>query len=285
MFEVKYSLDEYLEELEQEKPERVDVKLQLDDKDRLHILDNSCRIERQAIVINNELFFPHYLLRRSDSKNFDDFLLNLGDFLNRGSQVKLRFDPFEKRDMSDLDDILEHDRWFGPEFSNGILKNKQDLSLTIHTTEDEKQFMDYPVKYTIFRPSWLDKDKNIIQYYIEELLLPKDEEKDFPLCRVPYCSNKFVAQKFVHFTYDRNNNCFEHIDGSVRVFKMEQFKKIYNEVQSGKVYNQHIDGVERYKLFKVKGNLSFEDVSQLLKSFLRGNPHISEYFDSDKVSR
>lgn len=60
-------------------------------------------------------------------------------------------------------------------------------------------------------------------------------------------------------------------------------KKIYNDVQSGNNYNQHIDGVERYKLFKVEGKLSFDDCSLLLKSFLRNNPHVAEYFDNDIV--
>lgn len=282
MIRIEKNFDEYIEQLE---TGNGDSRLNFDypiNKDGMYSLVNTFEIREQALVLKNDLIFPHPLLRKKGNGNFDDILTTFKDHvINRRNSVNIRLDPFLIKSISEYNDVLEHDSWFGPQFSNDILDNEQKFSQTIHTTiDDGKQFMDYPVKYTIFRPLWLDKDNNIVQYYIEELLLPKDEEKNFSLCSVPYCSDRYVAQKFIHFTYDRNNKFFEHIDGSVRIFKSEHYKKIYNDVQSGNIYNQHIDGVERYKLFKVEGKLSFNDISILLKSFLRNNPHVIEYFDN-----
>ena len=216
MFELNHTFDEYIEELEQKS--KLTAKT-----DGMIIIDDSYKLYKQTIIKNNKIIFPHPFLRKNGCGNFDTIIHDLNKLFTEGNKVKIRLDPFENRDISELssiEDILEHDFWYGPKFSNNIFDSNQEFSPTLHTTNDDdiKQFMDYPVKYTIFRPSCLDKDKNIVQYYIEELLLPKDEEKN-SLYNVPYCSDKYVAQKFVHFTYDRNNKFFEHIDGSVRIFK------------------------------------------------------------------
>lgn len=135
----------------------------------------------------------------------------------------------------------------------------------------------YPVKYTIFRPSWLDKKLNIIQFYIEELLLPDSQYHGFG--SEPYTGEEFVAQKFVHFAFDRNENSFAHIDGAIRIFRKNEYEELFSTVQKGKIYNQHIPGVKRYKLFKVEGKLTLDDISLILSDYLMYNPLIKEYFE------
>lgn len=51
-----------------------------------------------------------------------------------------------------------------------------------------------------------------------------------------------------------------------------------NLESTGNIYPQHIEGINRYKLFKVKGELKREEISLVLKEFLMYNPHI-KYFE------
>ena len=255
-------------------------------KDGLFELDkNKYQLYNQCIVFENEIFFPHAFLRRNGRGNFLGIIQELNYQIKRGNVVQIRLDPFEKRQIEKLDEInaiLEHDSWFGPKFSNDILDKNDNFSVTLHcTNKDDSAVKRYPVKYTIFRPSWLDKNKNIIQYYIEELLLTKSDKKFHLDNPIPYCSENYVVQKFVHFTYDRNEKIFEHIDASVRIFEFEEYQKIFAQIESGKVYDKHIPGVERYKLFKIQGRLELKDMANILKLYLYGNQHISEYFDSE----
>lgn len=116
--------------------------------------------------------------------------------------------------------------------------------------------MTYPVMHTISRQSWLDIDEQIVQYYIEELIVLKEEYRYKSEFSPPFSGEKYKVQKFIHFTFDRKNNYFEHIDGSFRVFEKEKYLKFFSNLdRTGEVYPQHIDGIERYKLFEVKGEL------------------------------
>lgn len=282
---VSKSFDDYIENI-------VDPNFQIETDFNLSVNDdgmipvtNSLDLKKHAIVLGNSLVFPHSFLRRHGHDNFADINVFLKQLSEKGNDVLIRLDPFKIANKNNYQELLEKEHLYGPKFSNELLKRDKNPSSSVFWSNLEEkaeveqylQLINYPVKYTIFRPSWLDEKNHIIQYYIEELMLPYNyESKKFP----PYSSSKYVAQKFVHFTFDRVNDYFEHIDGAVRVFDRNGYENLYNNFENSfSIYPQHIDGVKRYKLFKVKGKLSLKDTSNILKEYLMYNPHINEYFD------
>lgn len=91
----------------------------------------------------------------------------------------MRLDPFKQGEKSEYQEILERDVYYGPKFSEDILTCENNFKPTLHYTEFDDpanmcKLLTYPVKYTIFRPSWLDVEKQIVQYYIEELVVPME---------------------------------------------------------------------------------------------------------------
>ncbi len=282
---IENSIDEYVEKIVS-KSHLIENEFDLEvNDDGMIKLSENHDLRKHGMVINEQLIFPHAFLRRYGNSNFVDINLLLSKFVKSGYEVFVRLDPFKKRDQSEYQEIMERDVFYGPKFSEKILTNETKFIDTLHYTDLENpenifKVMTYPVKYTIFRPSWLDVEKQIVQYYVEELIVPKEGFKYKSEFSPPFSGNKYVAQKFIHFTFDRKNNYFEHIDGSVRIFEKERYSEIFSNLDTtGKIYPQHIEGIERYKLFKVKGELSKEDISLLLKEFLMYNPHIKEYFE------
>ncbi|EFS6814273.1 hypothetical protein JR617_000293 [Listeria monocytogenes] len=279
------SLDEYAEQIFSKTYEIENrFNLNVNDDGMIRISENQ-DIRKHALVIGESLIFPHAFLRRYGNSNFVDINCLFSKFVNSGKEVFVKLDPFKQEEKSEYQEIIERDNYYGPKFSEEVLTSKTNFVPSLHYTDLEAQdnilkLITYPVKYTIFRPSWLDVEKQIVQYYVEELIVPmenyKYQKESFP----PYSGNKYVAQKFVHFTFDRKNNYFEHIDGSVRIFKRNEYFEVFSGLEStGKIYPQHIEGIDRYKLFKVKGELKREEISLLLKEFLMYNPHIKEYFE------
>lgn len=286
--ETQKSFDDYVENL-------INPNFQIEHENSLTInkngmipLDNNIELRQHAIILGNKLIFPHSFLRRFGNSNFVNINTVLANLEKKGTNVFIRLDPFKVSDLANYQEIIERDIYYGPKFSNDILERELNFCPSVHWTNFEDnsdpnnliQLMTYPVNYTIFRPSWLDKEQNIVQYYIEELMISlsnyKYKNDRFP----PYSSKRYVAQKFVHFTFDRNNKYFEHIDGSVRIFDVKKYENLYNNfVCTGVIYPQHIEGVQRYKLFKVQGKLNYEDISNILREYLMYNPHIAEYFD------
>lgn len=282
---VENSLNEYVEKI-LSKSYMIEKEFDLEVRDDGMIkLSENIDIRKHGIIIKESLIFPHVFLRRHGNSNFVGINLLLSKFVDSGKQVFVRLDPFKKRSKSEYQEIMERDLYYGPKFSNKILTDENKLITTVHYTDLENpsnlhNLLTHPVKYTVFRPSWLDVDKQIVQYYVEELVVPMEEYKYKAERFPPFSSDKYVVQKFVHFTFDRKNDYFEHIDGSVRIFEKERYYEVFSTLDTtGKIYPQHIDGIERYKLFKVKGELSRDDISSLLKEFLMYNPHIQEYFE------
>ncbi|WP_273716016.1 hypothetical protein [Leuconostoc mesenteroides] len=276
--EVSKPFDEYVYELISHKNKN-SFHVNENDDGMIEISD-SFELKKHAIVFNDELIFPHALLRRNGRDNFVNINSLLSRFVNNDYKVTIRLDPFKKSLKSEYQEIIEMSTWYGPDFSNSILTTAQKFTPSIKFTNvesDEITMLTYPVKYTIFRPSWLDKKLNIIQFYIEELLLPDSQYHGFG--SEPYTGEEFVAQKFVHFAFDRNENSFAHIDGAIRIFRKNEYEELFSTVQKGKIYNQHIPGVKRYKLFKVEGKLTLDDISLILSDYLMYNPLIKEYFE------
>ncbi|WP_430605771.1 hypothetical protein [Enterococcus sp. DIV1368d] len=282
---VMNSLDDYVEQIIS-KTHRIENEFSLSvNDDGMIRLTNDQDIRGHGIIVGESLIFPHAFLRRYGNSNFVDINLLLSKFVNSGKEVFVRLDPFKQGEKSEYQEIIERDIYYGPKFSEKILMCENNFKASLHYTEfddpdNNVQLLTYPVKYTIFRPSWLDVEKQVVQYYVEELVVPMEKYKYQSERFPPFSGNKYVAQKFAHFTFDRENNYFEHIDGSVRIFKREEYFEVFSKLEStGKIYPQHIEGIDRYKLFKVKGELKREEISLILKEFLMYNPHIKEYFE------
>lgn len=286
------SWDDYFEEIIKKISHNKIVQgIKTDDDGMISLSNSSLQIRKYGFVHDEKVIFPTPMLRRFGTGNFIEINNIFRKQLDKGNEVEVRLDPFISERKAENLETIEHDYFYGPNFSNNLLEKDGSLNTTIHYTNyadrDNREVIFqsnvYPIKYTIFRPSWIDRDLNQIQYYIEELMLPDKTQLNGKEIYTHYHGKKYCAQKFVHFVYDRNEKCFEHIDGAIRIFGIEEYRNFFDdfELSGCKDYNQHIPGLERYKLFKIKGKLTKIDVMDVLRDYFLYNPHVKEYFDKD----
>lgn len=249
-------------------------KLSVDEDGLINLNDSRIKIKRHGLQLDGtELIYLHQFLRRYMSGNFVHIPSILSSAIEKGYEVWARIDPLRSAKISDYREIFEADHWFGPEFDPTILSSKDEQeSLTVHGTNWDSdigklQSLSYPIERTHFRSSMMDS--NLRQFSVEEYF-------DLASSRKQHTGKKYHVQKFSHFVYDQSCESFEHIDGAVRVFGINEYQDLFQTVMSGK--NPDRRNGTRYKLFKISGNITTEFIQETLHEHFRGNHHIAEYF-------
>lgn len=103
--EVSKPFDEYVYELISHKNKN-SFHLNENDDGMIEISD-SFELKKHAIVFNDELIFPHALLRRNGRDNFVNINSLLSRFVNNDYKVTIRLDPFKKSLKSEYQEIIE----------------------------------------------------------------------------------------------------------------------------------------------------------------------------------
>lgn len=202
------------------------------------------------------------------------------DGLRGNCEVQVRIDPFR---LSNGGKIYFNGRGgsgYGASFSEkGWFAKCSKERVNKHQTylaEKDSIYLRYPVDYTVFR--LLPTKDNFNQAQIEEYIPYEDQ----PYIIRNFCvTNLYVVQKFAHMNLDLDQRCFEHIDCGVRIFKLDEYKKVFDGIKGGKTPISKIG--QRHKLFKVTGRLEFKQIITLLEAYFDDNKHIGEYFNIKKV--
>jgi hypothetical protein len=247
------------------------------DRDLLtDITRENFELRQHGLIIDDvNLVYPHQFLRRYYHANFVDILLILRKCILDGMSVKLRLDSLREPTLTKYyRNLIEADHWFGKPFQLSVLSNtdKEEV-VTIHRSDD-KYDLTYPVKFTIFRSTMMDK--GLRQFMVEEYT--PTSNPNFPTKKLSGFGESLCIQKFAHFVYDQSSNTFSHFDGAVRTFKVDDYNDVLNKVTQGKDPGSKIGS--RHKLFLVEGKISMENTKNLLYEYFRYNPHIAEYFVS-----
>lgn len=237
---------------------------------RLRLLDHGLQVDQDIRL------YLHQFLRRYFSGNFVNLPRILSKALGRGHEVKVRIDPLRRGHMADYVPILEEDYWFGPKFSSEILDSTDRRETrTVHGTDEttiasQLLGVSYPVYQTDFRSSMLGE--GLRQFSIEEYapLITRFGGKS------PGFGKRYHIQKFAHFVYNQEIQTFEHVDCAVRVHEIEDYEGLLNRAQEGLDPGRRTG--DRFKLFKVSGQLELSLVQELLYEYFRYNLHIAEYF-------
>jgi hypothetical protein len=104
--------------------------------------------------------------------------------------------------------------------------------------------------------------ENLKTLQIEEIV-PFDEKKPV----------KRIAVKYVHTIRDTASHAFVHLDGAIRWYSSENYALRFETKLSN---HPNSDGY--YKLFRIDGEISDQDWTDLIANFFSGNELIHEYF-------
>ena len=240
--------------------------------------DTHFELKRDGIIFDKStLVYPHQFLRRYYSASFVGMPSLLMKAKKSGAKVSVRLDPLRVAEAQYYrDGPVEADYWHGPPFSEKILMDKRRSSRTQHRSTGVTDFT-YDAAFTIFRTKMMDAAKGLREFMIEEYcpLTLRHGDKSAGV------GEQKCIQKFAHFVYDQDKQCFTHLDGAVRVFTVEEYASYFDTVSAGDNVDEKIG--KRHKLFLVEGELDSMTSQELLTEWFRYNSHIEEYFTGKDV--
>ncbi|MGE4170260.1 MAG: hypothetical protein AB7F28_06025 [Candidatus Margulisiibacteriota bacterium] len=246
------------------------IRLSVDDNFLVDLSNPKLEIRSHGVIVNRDiLVYPHEFFRRYYSSNF----LGMPGLLKKaqkiGLRVYIRLDPFRLTSSNHYLEISEKDHWYGPPFSEKILKDLYSNTRVVHRSTG-KSNLSYDVQFTVFRTKMMDA--SIREFMIEEYC----PIQLFKTQKSPGIGDEYCIQKFAHFCYDQIQDCFTHLDGAVRVFTTEEYKRHFQAIEHGQDVEEKIG--TRHKMFLLEGAFTLELTQEILTEWFRFNPHIAEYF-------
>ena len=277
----RVSLDEHVESLADTSLVS-ELELKTDGERLVSLTNPRLELKRRAIIVDGSTaIFPHEFMRRYYTSNFVDLPAMLAKAQEIGLDVSIRVDPKRMTEAANYtkEGLFEADHWYGEKFSKELLQNTRASEVTRHKSYGIVNMV-YDARYTVFRTKMMDA--GLREFSIEEycpLELPDGTQS-------PAWGDKYYIQKFGHLVYDQKSGGFEHVDGAIRVFIVDEYDEHYATVQSGKPLDDHLG--KRHKMFLVRrkpGEPGFDInvAKDLLTEWFRYNPHIQEYFSNTKA--
>lgn len=278
----RITLDEHVQNLRnKELCDRLGILV--NDAGLTNLSDQRLELKRRAIIFDKKTaLFPHQFMRRYYTSNFVLLPTLLIDAKSAGLNVSIRIDPLRQTEAKYYikENLVEADAWYGKAFSLDLLNDTRASEKKRHRSAGVIDML-YDARYTIFRTKIMDKTKGLREFSIEEYC-PLEAPMGEPSSA---WGVKYYIQKFGHLVYDQRSGSFEHLDGAVRVFTVDEYERYFNVVASGQGDVDERIG-ERYKMFQVRegeGKLDIETAQKILTEWFRYNPHIEEYFSGTKL--
>lgn len=150
------------------------------------------------------------------------------------------------------------ERYYGVSFTNDIPANKTGQTAYVLNDKDRLATHSYETDFY-----WENKKDSSFHLEVEEL-----QDKYFAKS-----SDDFLC-KYIHTQYDKANSVFVHIDGAIRKYSADSYKKrTDSNIKQGGI-------AQRIKLFRVDGAIPFDLWKSIIAYYLQYNSNIDEYFNA-----
>lgn len=205
----------------------------------------------------------HSFFRKSFSifNNFNfGFIDKLFDIYNSGNHsVKVRLETNLIGFSPSWKQSREYEYWYGPQYSDNIENIREGLT-KFESDEVEKLYTD--IKYTEF--IWQKKESGrLYQFEMEEVT---DAE-------APTLAKNTYACRYLHALYDFRNKEFNHFDGAIRCYDLEQMAKRI-DTSMDKIGHQ----ATYTKIFRMDGHIPLDLWKSLITQYLCSNNSVYDYF-------
>jgi hypothetical protein len=205
--------------------------------------------------------YCHQFFRRSLSRlnNFHwaflEQLLALADC--NDVQIRLAFDRDLVGYASSYSQVLEHEYWYGPQFSNDI--SRLQPGVTMHVSEDIQKEFNGVDKTEFWWKTWGAMNS-----------LEVEEVRSTPS---PGAGPDLYGCRYVHARVNVSSGVFEHFDGAIRAYTAGEI-----EVRKQQKIDRAGKHTQYTKLFRVDGNLELGKWKTLTANYFQDNPLVIEYF-------
>jgi hypothetical protein len=162
-------------------------------------------------------------------------------------------------------ELIELDRWYGIPFNAEELDNPNIGGLTVLTNELQTSSITPRSDRTEF--FWSHR-RGIKTLQVEEL---SNYGKRF---------DHYYFNRYVHSERDIQAQAFRHLDGAVKVYLQDS----YPQRMASNMPNE-LKSHTKIKLWRIDGDISLEEWSDLISFFYRSNHMILEYLDPEKFKQ
>ena len=233
----------------------------VDNDSQLLLIDDTTILTKWGIEYKEHFIPYHQLLRRNYIGRVNsDFIWEFNTLYKKKRNentfyIAVDFNRITKRD--NLQGVIECDSWYGVPYSDKKIDDKNNVGLTvINRTENANNI--YPINISRSEFFW-SYNSQIKNFCSEEITKYKAG---------------YYLNRYFHSQRNINQKKFIHVDGKINVY------------ESGS-YNQRIDShfpdefkpKKSIKLFRIDGNISTEEWSELFSKFYKGNEMVLQYLD------
>lgn len=240
------------------------------DDDGLLTIDEHLNLFDGGIGYKEHVLHYHQFLRRgyTSNPNFDfiDRFIRYYIKTKKKNQFRIAVDPFRIMPKKFYNHIVEMDKWFGPEFDKCKIDDPNAIGLTVVKR----------VKPSIFD---LTNKLDRTEFYWSF----RDGIKTFEAEEVSECGYTFdtyYINRYVHSERDVTNQILRHFDGQVKIYLQDTYAKRFDS-NMPKEPKCH----KKIKLFRIDGDISVDDWTELLSHFFKGNEMIIKYFNPEQYEQ
>jgi hypothetical protein len=221
----------------------------------------------RELVVGDDAIQYHQFLRRGFHSTINDTLLRvLLPIGNRnGNQLRLAIDERRIADVADLLHIIEEDFWYGPHLTEQWLDDPHAVGRTVHEDPDgEEGFGGYWKFFAYWR---LDGEgQKVVQ--MEEVV-----------GELEGTVGRYRLLRYLHAIRDIDRHHFVHCDGAVRAYDAQAF-----EVRKHEEMPASIPANQYRKVFRVDGEISTQEWSDIVAKWFRHNALATEYLATMSVT-
>lgn len=168
-------------------------------------------------------------------------------------RLQMKLDLSGRIPKSQYKVTVQKSYWQGAKFNQDRLEELQ--GLTVYGNSDFDKLNGYTEFY------WSNKKESGKQLEIEEVVF-NDSDK--------------VTTRYAHVMFDNQLNVI-HFDFAMKYYDLETFEeRLEKSINKAKLANN------KEKIFRVDGEIAFEDTLLCINNFFEGNQYLNEYFGGKK---
>jgi len=259
------------------------------DKYDLVAIDNRFDLRPQGIIYDGEkLIYYHPFFRRffewpNNFYEITKYICQLPGLKN--ISVSLTIDPFWMDSKENLLQVIEKDYWWGLKFHVDKLNDPNFQGPLVYKrvrNPSNENDMSWPIdriEATISNQGPNEKSITLEQIDLPDSFL--NEYKDDPFltlgARALRYSNTYRLNRFAHFTWNKSQGSFSHLDIAMIAYRLEDFERRYKEKEF--LGRNLIPHAKKIKLLRIDGEIPTEMVERVLGKFFIGNELIQELLD------
>lgn len=213
------------------------------------------------------ILFYHRFLEVDYAKEMTQKFNKLYQKEDSKNKFRIAFDFNRVCKVKDFRRIYLFDTWYGREFDVNKIDDPNFIGLTVKSSDKKSSGLMKNLDRTEFYWKY-DKKQNLKTFEIEEIV------------DLNYLRGGYNVNRYIHSERDIKKKKFIHLDGAIKIYGTSNYQERFDS-KMPKEYK-----ADKYiKLFRIDGDISYRDWSELISFYYKYNRMIIEYFDFEEYKK